>query len=196
MVAPNSWWHPARGSLGTLPKLGILGHGQAGKGTMSEWLAAHTSFRYPGSSSQFLLYDVVAARHNITAEEAKTPAWRPVCAEAFATRHQHRLEWKRVAHEKRDGDHLYYVNQLVALGDVVDGLRDIREIVAARAAGVIDCFVWVENPRVPPDPTVDFEASDCDVSIINDDTYDAFYGRIAAFCRFGRIPVYTTSQAQ
>lgn len=68
-------------------------------------------------------------------------------------------------------------------------MRDIKEVLAAREEGVADIIVWVENNRVPPDPTVTFTSEQCDLVIENNTTLEEFHRKIERFARFAGLPM-------
>ncbi len=177
------------GNFRLIPNILIGGHGRAGKDTMADWLAANTPLRHPGSLSTFLTAHVVAFRLSVTPQEAAGPAFAQARAAAFATRHEDRQLWYEVGNRLRDGEPGALVDAALAGGELVVGVRDLREVELCRELHKVDLLVWVDNPRGPNDPTVKFTADDCDVVIENNGTYAAFYSKIAALCRFARIPL-------
>jgi hypothetical protein len=160
------------------PVLGFLGMGRAGKDTACEWFRDHTPLRFVGSSS-WSCKEYVAMRLDLPVQEA------------WETRHQRRLEWKQLMDEYREqrGHSACVCKMLEDGNDLICGLRNRTEIVAARAEGLVDLFLWVDNPRVPVDPTVDFTIEDCDLVIRNAGAYAEYYARLARLAATLKIPV-------
>lgn len=67
---------------------------------------------------------------------------------------------------------------LLAQSDIVVGLRSGEEVRACVEAGVVDLTVWIDNPRVEPDPTVEFAQADCDITIVNAGTLADYHQRL------------------
>jgi hypothetical protein len=173
------------------PRLAIVGHGRAGKDTMADWLAAHTPLRHPGSTSVYLLKHYVAWKYDLTVEEALAPELAGLCAYEYGRRHARRMEWYDLGVRLRDANPGILLREALAAGDLLVGLRDTREVDLARAE-LTDLVVWVDNPRVPPDPTVNFGPEVAHIVIVNDTTIPAFHRKIEALCRFACVPVYTS----
>lgn len=150
----------------SLPVLCFVGHGRAGKDTAGEYLRDRYGLRFVGSSSWAMRFYV--------AEKLGIPV-----GEAWDSRHERRLEWKKILDDFREAHgHAACIRCVLRENDVVVGLRDFKELVAGRAAGLLDLIVWIENPRVYADPTVQFTQSDCDITVLNDASYEAFYARL------------------
>jgi hypothetical protein len=155
----------------------FLGHGRAGKDSAGEHFARVTGLVFAGTTSKYLA-EYMAAKLGL-----------PV-AEAYARRHESdamREAWYSGGNELRARGPSTLARMALAVGPVTGGLRDAAEVAACRAEGLFDLFVWVDNPRVPPDPTVKFGPEVCDVSILNDGTLEQFHRkieRLAAFAGF------------
>jgi hypothetical protein len=154
----------------TLPKIAILGYGRAGKDEGSEFLAKHTSLRYPGSTSEIAL-PFVAERLGLPEDVA------------WAKRHEMRDEWYRICNELRADDPLFLVRRVLAKGDIVCGLRDGEEVARLPELGVA-LRIWVHR-NVPVDPTTKFGPDDCDVVVYNTHSTDLkpYFDRLARLVR-------------
>jgi hypothetical protein len=105
--------------------------------------------------------------------------------EAYATRHgppgedpeATRLKWYHYLNEFRKDDPARLIRLVLETSDFVCGVRDSQELLAARDQGLLDLIVWVDNPRVPDDPTVTFTRADADIIIRNDDTIPVYLER-------------------
>lgn len=159
------------------PKLAILGHGRAGKDTAGGWLGLFTELRYVGSTSR-VICPLIARERGISIREA------------WANRHNERMFWYEWANNYRKDDPAKIAKECLKEGDIVVGLRADYELEACRRADLFDLIVWVENPRVAPDPTVTFAAKDCDIVIVNDGDHSEFYGKLASLARFAGLTVH------
>ncbi len=135
-------------------KLLIVGHGRAGKDTAGEYLEQVTSLRFAGTTSKYLA-KYVARQLNRTE------------ADVYATRHRDRMLWKQIGDDIRAGDPSMLIRESLRDGEIVGGVRDIAEVIAAREEGLVDLIVWIENVWVPVDPTVTFTERECDIVIQN-----------------------------
>lgn len=152
----------------------FVGHGRAGKDTACERFAAATGLRNAGTVSLYLTPHV-ARRLGVPEEQA------------YAERHANRAFWRAVGDELRAADPSILVREMFGHGDVGGGVRGLSEIRAVRREGLADLVVWVGNCRVPADPTLEFSADECDVTMPNHGTLAEFHARIdrlAAFSGF------------
>jgi len=163
-----------------LPKTVLFcGHGRAGKDTACEYLAQITTLRNAGTTSKYLC-EYVAQKLGLPVDVA------------YARRHESnemRTFWYNAGNELRGRDPTTLIRQALEHGEITGGVRDYQEIVAARDEGIIDIIVWVENNRVPPDPTVKFTERECDLVIVNNWDLPEFYRRIERFARFAGLPM-------
>ena len=148
----------------------LVGHGQAGKDEAGNWLQNNCNCKYGGSTSVFLTRHVAA----VTGEPEE---------QCYVNRRQNRELWWRVGRQLRDNDPGCLVREALAQGNVIAGVRDKCEVVTARSQGLVDVIVWIENPRVLADPTVEFTASDCDLVILNDQDLKTFHERLRTFAK-------------
>jgi hypothetical protein len=171
-----------------IPPLGICGHGRAGKDTAAEYLAATTAVVYPGSASQLVLPFIAhMIRDGRELSEVDKVAHEQ---QVFAERHQHRDFWIHACHAVRGEDYGFLVRMVLSKGDVVTGIRGRLELQKVLENNVIAAAVWIDNPRVPSDHTVEYTASDCDLTIVNDGSYVSFYAKLrklTELLQFGMI---------
>lgn len=162
-----------------IPTLAVLGMGRAGKDTAAKYLCGRVpGMVYAGSSSNRLCRFVAHAAG--LGEE-----------QAFAERHQHREFWKEMGHALRDTDLTMLARITLGWGDLAIGLRGREELHGCYSEGVIDYALWIDNPRVPADPTVEFTAGDCDLMIPNWGSFCEFYRKLDRFLqllRYGAFP--------
>lgn len=126
------------------PRILIVGPGRAGKDEALLWFEKHTPYASGGTTSLYLAYDVAAAKE-ISVEEA------------YAHRHANREFWFRLGNSLREiRGVLYLLKQALLRGNVAAGVRDIEEVRQAMLTKQVDVVLWIENSRVPTDPTVAF----------------------------------------
>lgn len=151
----------------TRPKIALLGYGRSGKDSGGYWCGMHTPLVYTGSTSD-VVNPLIAAARGITPEEN------------WARRHQERMFWYEWCNEFRRDDPTKLARAAIDAGaDIIVGMRDAAELNACKAARLFDLTIWVENPRVPPDPTVTFTRDDCDIVIDNNRRLGHFHGKLA-----------------
>lgn len=167
---------PVGGSTPGLPGVAVCGHGRAGKDTAGKFLASVTPLRYVGSLS-WVGKGVVAAKLGLCEQEA------------WDTRHTRRREWYEILNEYRRERPARLIEDSLALGELVVGVRDGAELKAALSAGLVAHAVWVENPGVPPDPTTTYGPGDCTAVVRNDSTVEAFHGRLREWAAAAGIPL-------
>jgi len=133
----------------------IVGWGRAGKDASGEYLGLISKLRYAGSTS-WAGKEYVAEKLGI----------HPMVA--WETRHQRRQEWKDLLDEyRRENGASSLMKKCLYDGEIVVGIRDKTEIIAARYDCLFSKILWVDRPGTPPDPTVTFTRDDCDDVIHN-----------------------------
>jgi hypothetical protein len=148
-----------------IPVIGFMGMGRAGKDTAAEFYCHRMGLAYPGSSSRIIL-PVIAEMIGVPEEQA----WQ--------ARHDNRLFWIDACHAVRHGDYTKLLRMALGSGDVAVGVRGRLELYTAIQEGVIDYNYWIDNPRVPKDPTVEFGPDDCDALLPNYGSLHDFYRRL------------------
>lgn len=127
------------------PRILIVGPGRAGKDEALLWFDKHTPYASGGTTSLYLAYDVAEARC-MSVEDV------------YATRHEDRGFWYELGNRLREERGvLYLLKQALLRGNVAAGVRDVREIEAAMLEKLVDVVLWIDNPRVPVDPTMTFD---------------------------------------
>jgi hypothetical protein len=147
------------------PVLMVVGYGRAGKDTACEWFRDHTTLRFTGGSS------LVAAPYMGKLLGLSTE-------EAFRRRHEDRMLWFNELNKLRADNPVCLVEMCLENSDIVCGPRNIVELDEARRRGLVDLICWIENPRVPADPTVEFSRADADIVIDNESDFATFYARL------------------
>jgi hypothetical protein len=162
-------------------KIGISGAGRSGKDTAAEYLASITELRYVAGTSYW-------ARHLVFARTKELGCHYPDADAAWHDRHNHRQFWADVigAYNRLDPVQLY--RDCLADQDMLTGVRWRHEQAACRAADLVDLWVWIDRPGIPPDPTMDYGPEACDLVIDNSGTLEQFHANLRAFAaRFGLL---------
>jgi len=160
----------------------FCGHHGAGKDTAADWMDANCQGLSRGAASSDHLVKVAASRWNLD------PAWLKV------NRHQYALDLKALGNELRDADPGCLVREAFKTGDVITGLRDIRELAWARAHDYVDQFVWVASDRVATDPTMEYGPEACDVILQNHTTVAAFHATLRRWATFSRFLLWPATR--
>jgi hypothetical protein len=158
-------------------KIAFLGHGRCGKDTCCKYFSILTGIKNAGTTSLYLAEDV-----------AKVLGTTP--EEAYRRRHESvemRKLWKKTGDVVRNGDPTLLLRRALAVGPITGGLRSRVEVLGARDEGLADLLVWVENDRVPPDPTVEFSGRDCDLIVPNHGSKRELADRLRRLARFGGL---------
>lgn len=153
-----------------IPTVGILGMGRAGKDTAGEFLVPRYSLGESKTSSLVVL--PLVAHMASQRDSASYDAF-------YKDRHNHRRFWIEACHALREDDKTRLVRWCLSTCDLAMGYRGKIEFDAANA--IVDLTVWIENPRVGNDITVEFMREDCDVVIDNATTLERFHERLARF---------------
>lgn len=181
----------------------IVGYGRAGKDTAAEWLHEHTNMVYNGATSNIMNPLVALATGKSLEESYRTRHdnrrfWKDFC-DRFRYGQDEEIdrllkgpmpEEIRNSRTVRDilkdpamvlrADPAKIIRLSLLLGtDIVAGIRGDVELFEARDRGLLDLIIWIENPRVPADFTVDFKKEDCDVVVLNEAGRGVFYSRLA-----------------
>ena len=106
--------------------------------------------------------------------------------EAFARRHEDRELWFSVGNDLRADNPTFLVRECLEDGEIVVGMRNCDEVIAARSEGLIDLFVWIARD-VEVDPTQTYGPELCDIEISNRGTLPELFGRLEALARFAGI---------
>lgn len=138
-----------------VPKILFIGPGRSGKDTAAQFLHRRGNLRYGGSTSWAALPLMAAyfGRHQM---------------EVWDRRHEHRETWKEQCDLIRSqGDQCFLIRCALDTGNMITGVRGLPEINAAIAEKLFDSIVWIDNPRVDADPTMDFGSEKANVVIRN-----------------------------
>jgi len=158
--------------------IGVCGYGRAGKDTAAEYLCAHTDMQYPMSASWVVL-PMIAHMIGIPKEEA----WK--------VRHDHREFWIAACHAVRGRDYGFLVRMCLGAGDIAVGIRGRLELDEVARTGVVGMTLWIDNPRVKPDITVEYGPDDCDIMVPNHGSRLDLYARLHKLLRLLHSGAFT-----
>lgn len=151
--------------LDGVPAVAFCGMGRSGKDTSAEYVCAKMGIMYPGSASRLAL--------PLVAHMAGTTSTNLV----WNQRHDHRVFWINACNALRENDLTLLARMCLGAGDVLVGPRAKPEFDAYVAQGIVDWTVWIDNPRVPSDITVEFTAGDCDLMVPNHGTKEELFAK-------------------
>lgn len=154
-------------------KILLVGHGRAGKDEAGLYLEKITNLTFAGTTSAYLCKHV--ARILRVSEE-----------EAYRDRHKKRMLWRIIGDFIRRDDPLVLVKDAFAHGEISGGVRGYPEIVAAKE--YVDWIIWIDNNRVPKDPTVEFSSREADIIIENHWSLEEYHERLKRFAK--KIGIY------
>lgn len=157
-----------------MPTIMLVGMGRAGKDEGGLYLEKITGLKFAGTTSKYLC-DFITEEFGGDWEEN------------YLTRHANRQQWYEFGNKLRQQDPGILLRRALENGDITGGVRDKCEIVYARENDVVDLIVWVENNRVPVDPTVMFAAADCDMIIENNGSLEEYHNRLRRFAKFAGL---------
>lgn len=126
----------------------FCGHGRSGKDTAAFMFSQITGLKYAGSISW--------VHKSIVAQELNLPEQI-----AWDTRHDNRLEWRRILDNFREHDPAILVRNCIAIAPILSGIRNYVELQAAMDEGLIKIAIWVSRPGIANDPTVTYNSSNC-----------------------------------
>lgn len=159
-----------RRSFDHTPVVSFVGYGRAGKDTAAQFYCDATGLEYGGSTSSVMAAYVA---HAAGVEEYK----------CFQERHQNRQFWLHFCNAFRKGEPEVIAKMLLAQSDVLVGVRGAEEFRCLVPAGVVDLHVWIDNPTVARDETVEFDRRECDLVIDNLGSLDEFRTKVERFAR-------------
>lgn len=145
-------------------KIAIYGPSGAGKDATALWLSRNSIllYRYPTSR---IIVPKAARMLQMTDEEA------------YRRRHEFRHLFRHLGDEMRRDDPAHLARECLKGGDILVGVRARVEAEAVRAEGLVDLSIFIRRD-VPPDPTLEFDSSLCDLVIENDGTLDDLHAKL------------------
>lgn len=158
--------------------IAICGPGRAGKDTAAMWFKEHTTLRYTESTSQ--------AATKLCFERLRDKYGYVTAEEAFADRHNHRVEWAEIIWEYNKPDGITLYRDMLKTSDILNGIRRADEIRELQRTLNVDLTIWLDRD-VPTDPSCEMTVYDADIIIPNHGTIDALYNRLTRFARVTKI---------
>ena len=105
---------------------------------------------------------------------------------AWDTRHDRRMEWRRLLDEWREGDQARLFRKIYDKYDVCSGCRSRVEFEAAQAEGLIDCTIYIKRD-VPKDPTFELKQKHADFVVNNNGKLASMIGVVSSIVQFAEI---------
>ncbi len=141
-------------------KIAICGPGECGKAFVSRKLAELAGLKYTYSTSYGVAKIVFQElSHRYTTLE-----------ECYADRRNHRQVWADIIEEYNNPSGIRLYDEMLEDTDILDGIRRRSELDKCMISGMLDIVIWVHNPNVPVDPTIDFGPEACTVTLDNSGT--------------------------
>ena len=151
-------------------KIGICGHGRAGKDTAAEFFRDEFGLRYTHGTSRW-------AAMLVWVEMTKRQINYDTVQECFDDRHNHRELWAKIIGRHNASDPTRMYRECLEHQDILTGLRWRSEFLACRAAKLCDVWLYIDRPGCD-DVTNEIRPEDCDVVIRNDGSLDLFRQRL------------------
>ena len=155
-------------------RIAIVGPGRSGKTTASEWLADHTPLRYVESTS--------AAAATVVCGHPSLRDRYGSLEECYADRRNHREQWRDIILDYNQPDGLRLYREMIQRNDILDGIRDPRELQACRAAGLVDVVVWIER-NAPADRSLGFGPEVADFVVDNTGDFERLHRGLGELAR-------------
>ena len=154
-------------------KLGICGKGRAGKDTAAEFLTTVTKMRYLAGTSLWYKDQVFSWY------EANRPGSYPDAMSCWKDRHSDRELWAQIIGDINEDDPVEAYSRCLSEQDFLVGLRWRSEFLRVKKAGIVDAWLWVENPRSKDDKTCEITADDCDFVVLNNLDLQTYLERLS-----------------
>jgi dephospho-CoA kinase len=144
------------------PKLVVTGHARHGKDTVCQLLKEEHGFTFESSSYVALfsvIYRALKPKYKYKSHE-----------ECYKDRVNHREEWFELIKAYNTPDLAKLGREIFNNYDIYCGLRNMAELEAMIAEGIVDCIVWVDaSERLEPEPStsITITKSDCDFVVSN-----------------------------
>lgn len=142
-------------------RLGIVGYSECGKDLICDTLRDKHGLRFTGGTSWHALrivWDSWGKHHYETAHQC------------YNDRRNHKDMWHTIIVAYNHGDPCRLYRRIMEESDILQGVRDDRELAGIKEAGLVDAWVWVH--RDVPKDTTKFSAEDCDYVLDNTGTID------------------------
>ena len=129
-------------------KLLVIGNARAGKDTVAEMMKSIFGLQFKSSSEaclEIFIYDALKERHGYLTME-----------QAFNDRVNHRALWHDMIVNFNTPDKSRLAREIMVDNQIYVGMRDYEEIRACKDAGIFNAVIWIDNDRVPLEPSSSF----------------------------------------
>lgn len=150
--------------------LAFCGYGRCGKDTACEWLRDHTKLVFNGGCSW-------TASPYMAMRLSRELGREVTVEDAYDRRHADRMKWYTYMNEYRRDDPARLIRDCLVHSNIICGIRDREELLAAREEGLLDLIIWIERD-VPTDETVTYTVDDCDIILRNQHSLGAYYAKL------------------
>ena len=157
-------------------RLSISGVGESGKDTAAAWFGEHTNLRYVGSTS-YCAADIVFKRFGNKYTSI---------LECYNDRRNCRDDWVKYIDEINSIDKACLYKHCLNVQDILTGVRRSEELQAVKESCNIDLFIWIDRPGFA-DHTMMYDASSCDITILNDGNLSQFYHKLKRLAKVLKI---------
>lgn len=162
----------------------ISGPGGSGKSWTANWLSSNTEYNYQHPTSWYaaekMYWELIMNKlHDYPAKEW-CPKW-PSALAMWQDRQQHRelwAEWIKQYNYQHAQSIQLYQDAYDADEDILDGIRKIHELEAVCENFRIILKIWIDNDRVPPDPTLEYGPERCDIRVANHGSLEEYADRL------------------
>lgn len=154
-------------------RLALCGPGEAGKDEAGDIIASMTNLRYKAGTSKFAA-EIVFEHWGHTYYQSVEECW--------LDRRSHREIWAKIIGEYNREDPIALYKDCLQEQDLLTGLRFRHEMLACKEAGLCDLWIWLDRKGVPPDPTIEYSAFDCDITLDNNGSIADLRNRIKRLC--------------
>lgn len=148
-------------------KIVVTGHARHGKDTVCKMLAEILDVKWQSSS--------MVAAEKVVFPALKGPYGYDTVEECFEDRVNHRKEWFDLIVDYNTPDLARLGRDIFEQSSIYCGLRNIHELNALRAAGLVDLVIWVDASgrcESESNDSCTIVMEDCEWTVYNDGTLD------------------------
>lgn len=159
------------------PKLLVLGYARHGKDTFCDILQETYGYTFVSSS-------MFCAEHVVRPYLQTKGITYPSIEACYEDRGNHRSKWFDAIAAYNAHDPARLTKEILAKYDIYAGLRNARELMAAKQQKIPDLIIWIDaSKRLPPEPMDSCSVSPhlADVVFDNNDGPQSVFPKVKAF---------------